>query len=177
MKKILLALLAVSSVSAFAVSSVGSTLSVTGTLVGACTSTFGGGGGNGTASFNNINPLATINQEAPATLTLQCTAGTQISSITAYSTGGFNLKLGTDVIPYVLSASVGGSIYSGGIVNPTWSSPGSVAIITETPGAFDISDGGDPVNITLTAVIAPNTVPALANSGDYTDSVTITTYY
>lgn len=173
MKKILTSLLLAGLfiTPAFAASSL-STLSVNSQVQTNCTTTLNGTS-NGTMAFGNLM-LNTQPTQPGSTYLLTCTADTVITSIAVTSTNQFQLKNGSDVINYSITAAYVG--YTPTAPVTTWNS-GSVMPGANVIGTATIDNLGTPLQINLTGNIQQNDILASLNSGEYTDSVSITANY
>lgn len=180
MKKILLGLLAVSSVSAFAVSSTMSILGVSGVVPSTCSSTIGGTE-NGTMAFPALVTNSATDFLGTATYVLTCNAGASITSITTASgnaTNPYNIASSpTSNIPYSLTATATGApsaAYVGTI------SAISMSVLTGTAAfvpAFNFNVDADPLTLIFNATISKGAITGATLAGTYTDTVNIVTNY
>lgn len=172
MKKILLTLLALSSISAFAVGSTQSALTVNATVGGSCTSTLGGSTNN-SLNFGTFNSQILEVQQSVQYL-LTCTANFPITSINVTSINAWKLKNGADFIPYTLAAPVVSSDTVTGYIS-NWSLiAGEQNVI---PQGYTFNGDGTAMNLNITATVLGSSIGADDNAGDYADTVNIVTNF
>lgn len=169
MKKLLLALSLIGTTLAANAASTSGILNVTGEVTSSCSIAFSTG-----VNFVLV-PNAT---PAPgsATMTLACTAGTQISAMTATSANGWQLIdpiAPADTLAYTLTMpSVSPAAYDGVLI-PNWTGgtgdSGPVDLLAN--GAFSITNDGEALVASLT--VTPAAVPQTLNVGSYADTVTV----
>lgn len=168
MKKILLTLVAFGMCSAAnAIASTGS-IALSGSLAASCSTTIG--------TANIAFTLVPDTQSAAATssYTLQCSAGTSISSITAASDHAWTMvePVSNDAVGYFLTAAGFSTSYPDALIS-AWSNIQSSVTVSAAP--FTITPTADPVIALLT--VTPQTTPVAANVGTYSDNITITANY
>lgn len=176
MKKILLALLTASSVSSFALTTTSTSLTINGTITGACTTSLG-------VSTVTLPPLfyqMPGNSSGFSALTVGCTAG-QTFNLDVSSVNGFQLVNGSDAIAYYIGAAlVGGSPYTVPSLVSNWNASSMGAAhspVFGTGNTVQTTDTGDAFILNLTPTVPVANVTESANAGTYTDTVTIYTNY
>lgn len=179
MKKILLTLLAVSSVSAFAVNTTPAVLNINGVLPSGCTVTLDAG----TSGFANfvagMTPTSIVNS-----VNLGCTAGTLVTGFTAASLNAGVLKGQTsgniDTITYVMTASAATDVsYAGQVATgPIGFAAAGVNIPVSLLANSTVTIDG--LGTTLTAPLTisiPSAISATLDADTYKDTVTFMAQY